>query len=211
MNLTDFQIAVLGDDTNEVHSLLLDIDRRTERDRYREAARQFGFDLLEHRGKCYAMRRELASVFGYSGESGLRMLCEKYDVEGVSIATFAPEVRMWAQENLGLHSRDGKTIFLSWDGFLLAGARGDSEAARKVFAYLLKMERAGRIAGGAMDAAKANEARLKQAERVVNIAAKFGKVPQPLQQKIGEYLDNILDITLGQSGQLTLFSNKEDK
>jgi hypothetical protein len=204
MNLTEFQIAVINDDRSEVAELLMELDRRTEREHFRRAAAEFGFRLLEHRGKCHAMRRELAPLLGYMDESGLRKLCEKYEIEGVSLGAFGPEVRMFAQENLGIHPNDGKTIFIGWDGFLLAGARGESEAARKVFAYLLRAERAGRIAGGALSIAKGRESRLREAERVVNIASKYSKLPPALQKKVGLYLDDILDTALTDH-QLKLF------
>ncbi len=241
MNLTDFQIAVINDDNDEVNSLLMELDRRTELAYFRKAADNFGFKLLEHRGTAYALRRELASVFGYSGESGLRKLCDRYGIQGVSLGTFGHDVRMYipdtkdkdrghivrdntlsdqsaasedraqivrdhAAKALGLKRNDSNIVFLGWDGFLLAGARGESEQARKVFAYLLQMERAGRIAGGALTIVKAREHRLKEAERVVNIAVKYGKVPQPLQKKIGQYLDQILDTALSDHGQLCLFA-----
>lgn len=207
MNLTDFQIAVASDDREEVATLLMELDRRTELEHFRRAADHFGFRLLEDRGRAYAMRSDLSRIFRYQDESGLRKLCDRYEIEGVPLGRFGSEVRIYAQENLGIRSHDRKTIFIGWDGFLLAGARGESEVTRKVFAYLLRMERAGRIAGGALSIAKGRESRLKEAERVVNIARKYSKLPPALQKKVGLYLDDILDTALTDH-QLKLFGGE---
>jgi len=205
VHLTDLQIAVVSENADHIQSLLMELDRKTELAQFRNAALHFGFTLLEHRGVGYAMRRELAPIFGYLDESGLRKLCKRYDVEGVSIGTFGHDVRMSAQEKLGVHPNDGKTVFLGWGGFLLAGARGENVNAQKVFAFLLSMERAGRIAGGAISVAKAKQDRLKDAERVVSIATKFYKLPEPFRKNVGKYLNDILDTTLDVDGQLRLF------
>jgi len=50
-----------------------------------------------------------------------------------------------------LHPNDGKTVFIGWGAFLIAGMQGTNPAARAVQLYLLQMERAGRVAGTIVD------------------------------------------------------------
>ncbi len=184
MNLTDFQIAVTNEDANQVHNLLSELDLKSEGLCYQQAAEHFDFKLVEHRGKYYAMRSELASIFGYLDESGLRKLCQNYQIEGVKLGTFGHEVRMLIKEAFGLHPNDGKTVLLGWDGFLLAGAKGQNESARKVFAYLLQMERKGRIALMSAEAIKLQTQMINNGAKVINALAKIDKIQaNPLKQQ----------------------------
>lgn len=145
-SMIDMQIAVMNEDHDEIRSILSELDRKTESDMFAKAASHFCFKTVEHRGRRLAMRSEIASVMGYKGESGLRMLCERHDLETVSLGAFAQDVRMLVCQDLGLHKFDGKTVFVGWDAFLLAGMESTTDAAKQVKLYLLQMERAGRVA-----------------------------------------------------------------
>ena len=206
-SMIDLEIAVINHDHDVVKSLMSDLDRRTELAMFKKAADHFGFKLLEHRGRGFAMRRELAPIFGYIGESGLRMLCERYDLETVSLGTFAQDVRMLVIEKMDLHPNDGKTVFVNWDTFLIAGMESQNEAARKVKAYLLQMERAGRIAGGALDLANSRTLRINHADKITRIAARVDRInDQQLKTQLGIYLNEVLDDALDITKQLDLFN-----
>ncbi|WP_275098092.1 hypothetical protein [Sedimenticola hydrogenitrophicus] len=207
-SITDLEIAVLNQDYSEVQSILADLDKHTELMAFRKAAAHFGFSLFEHHGRGYAMRRELGLIYGYMDESGLRKLCERWGTETLSLGTFGHDVRDLAIQQLGLSRNDGKTIFVGWDTFLLAGMESQTDAAKKVKAYLLHMERAGRIAGGALSVVQSRHIRLEEAEKVSKIASRIDRMKNTqFRSRVARYIDDVLDGALDVQGQLNLFSS----
>ena len=205
-SMIDLQIAVLNEDQNEIHSILNELDRKTESEMFAKAARHFGFKTLEHHGRRFVMRRHLAPVFGYIDESGLRKLCERHDLETVSLGAFGQNVRDLAVQELGLSRNDGKSIFVGWDAFLLAGMESTTDAAKQVKLYLLQMERAGRVAGGALDAVKARANRINEADKISLIASRIDRMQNnTFRQQVAELLDEVLDGALGVAKQSRLF------
>ncbi len=206
-NLIDLQIAVLDEDIDETQSLIREIDRRTESDVYSKAAAHFGFKTIEHLGRQFAMRAEVAHIFGYKGESGLRMLCERYQIETVSMGSFAQNVRIKIREELKLPEKDGKTVFIGWDAFLLAAMESKTPQAKAVKSYLLKMERAGRVAAGALDFAKERNDRIKQTRVIVQLIGEVDRIKdQRFRQVAAEHVDDLLDGALGVTKQPDLFA-----
>ncbi len=205
-SILDMQIAVLNDDGDAVHSILSELDRKTESEMFQRAADHFGFQTAEHHGRLLAMRAEIATVMGYKDESGLRKLCQRHDLETVSLGTFGQNVRMSIAEQMGLHPNDGKTIFVGWDAFLVAGMGATSPAAKNVQAYLLQMEKAGRVAGSALSMAQQRMQRISEANKVSLIASRVDRMQNnALKKKVATYLDDVLDGALGLANQLDLF------
>jgi len=92
-SISNMQIAILEDNRGAVREQLNRLDRRTEGEMFQQAAEHFGFKTVEHHGIRLAMRSEIARVMGYKDESGLRKLCERYDLDAVSLGTFGQNVR----------------------------------------------------------------------------------------------------------------------
>lgn len=203
ISILDLQLAVINDDSTAIKGLLAELDRRTENEMFLKAAEHFGFRTLEHHGRRLAIRAEIASLMGYKSESGLRMLCERRDLDSVSMGGFAPEVRMLAINELGLHPQDGKTVFLYWDAFLLAGMEGTSPQAQQVKAYLLQQERAARIAAGVLSV---KGSKVDHAAKVVSMAARADRIQNAhLRTQVLKYIDEVMDGALGVKQQEELF------
>lgn len=208
-NIIEFEAAILADDTRQIRELLSEIDRKTESQMFLNAADNFGFRTIEHHGRRLAMRAEIARVMGYQGESGLRMLASRYDLEAVSIGTFARDVRMFATEQLGLDKRDGKTVLVGWDTFLLAGMQGNNDAAKAVKLYLLKIERAGRLAAGVADAATERSRRINDAAKVVAMVTRASKEKNAaIRSRLLEYIDASVDGALNIPKQLEMSADQ---
>lgn len=205
--INDVRIAVLQNDTPKVQTLIREIDRRTESEVFQKAAKEFGFETIEHLGRRFTMRRHLAPIFGYKGESGLRMLCERYQIETVPLGSFAQPVRDNAISEFGLKRTDGKTVFIGWDAFLLAAIESTTPQAKAVHAYLLQMEKAGRVAAGVLDFAKERDQRIQQTRTIVKMIGEVDRIKdQRFRQVAAEHVDDLLDGALGITKQPDLFA-----
>lgn len=209
-SITDFQIAVLSDDKAHIRELLNEVDRRSENDMFRKAGEHFGFKTVEHQGRRLAIRAEIARVMGYKDESGLRKVCERYDLATLSLGGFGQNVRMLIIETFGLHPQDGKTVLVGWETFLLAGMQGQSDEARQVQLYLLQMEKAGRVAGATLDIAKGRHMRIGEAGKVVMMVSRAERIKsKTLRTNVLRYVDDVLDGALKLPGQGDLFGEEE--
>lgn len=210
MSVLELQIAILEESQDSVRGLLNEIDRKTENDAFKRAAHHFGFQTIEHHGRRVAMRREIAQVMGYVDESGLRKLCEKWDLETLPLGTFGQNVRMLAIEKFGLHPNDGKSVFIGWDAFLLSGMSSTTNAAQQVQLYLLNAEKAGRIAAGARELAAERKQKIDEGSKVVSMLAKIDKMNNvKLRSKAAEYIDDLLDGALAIGKQSDIFPDTE--
>ncbi|MDF1687296.1 MAG: hypothetical protein P1U50_10950 [Parvibaculaceae bacterium] len=207
--ITDLQIAVLNDNLTEAQSVITHLDRSTEAEIFQKAAEHFGFKTIEHQGRRYAMRNAIATIFGYANESGLRMLCDRYNIEAIPLSRFAQAVRIEIADDLKLSPKDNKTTFIGWEAFLLAAIESSTPKARAVHGYLLKMERAARIAAGAVDLtnpAKTKLTQLAESEKVINMICKVDRIADTvLRQRAAENLDDVLEGALGVTKQPDLF------
>jgi len=205
-SMLNLQIAVMEDNTKEVRELLSEIDRKTENEMFEKAAQHFGFKTIEVHGKRLTTRGEIARIMGYKGESGLRMVCERYDLETLSMGGFAQNVRIDAEKIFNLSPNDHRSVFVGWEVFLLAGMQGTSDAAKLVKLYLLQMEKAGRIAGAALDINKGREQRINEANKVVSMISKAAHLKNnDLRNKTLRYIDEVLDGALALPAQGDLF------
>ena len=140
------------------------------------------------------MRSEIARVMGYKDESGLRKLCERYDLETLSPSAFGQNVRMLLNKELGLNKFDGKSVVIAWDVFLLAGMTGTTDAAKQVKLYLLKMEKAGRVASGIVESANRHDAGINRVEKIVKIVDRATRIPDKFaKNNMYELLNKELD------------------
>jgi hypothetical protein len=209
MSILDLEIAVLNKDKDAVQKIIAEIDRRTENEMFQKAGEHFGFKTVEANGRRIAFRAELAAVFGYSDESGLRKLTEKYRLESFQIGGFGQEVRNLLMQEFNISKFAGRAVFVCWQTFLIAGIDSITTQAEEVKRYLLQMERAGRIAAGSRDIASAKNARIVQGEKVVAMVSKADRIADKhLRHQTLLYIDDIVDGALNVPKQLDLFGNK---
>jgi len=213
MNLVDFQIAVSNDDDEQALDLITEIDLKTESMAFHKAADHFGFKVFKHRGKTYATLTSLAGVFGYGDESGLRKLCKRHGFGVVPLSTFGHDVRVELRKSLDIHSNNSKVTLLTWDTFLFAGAKGENDNAKKVFAYLLEMERGARVAIGGYASATGKQLvnpRYAECNVVINMISKVDRIEnRHLKLTAAEHLDDVMNGGLKIGKQALLFSDEE--
>lgn len=201
----ELEAAILSEDQSQIRDYLAEIDRKTESAMFRQASEHFGFRTVEHHGRRFAMRAEIGRVMGYIDESGLRKMASRYDLEAISVGTFGQGVRMSIVEELGLDKRDGKTVLVGWDTFLLAGMHGTNDAAKAVKLYLLNIERAGRVAAGVTDVARERSRRIDDAAKVVNMVSKASREKNAqVRARLMEYIDAATDGALNLPKQLEI-------
>lgn len=209
-SMIDLQIALLEDNKTGVREILNDIDRRSENDMFRKAGEYFGFKTAEANGLRVAYRGELARVFGYADESGLRKLTENYGLQSYPIGAWEQNVRTLIVTQLELSKYTSKAVFDNWQTFLLASMKGTSEAARQVNLYLLHMEKAGRVAGATLDIAKGRHMRIGEAGKVVMMVSRAERIKsKTLRTNVLRYVDDVLDGALKLPGQGDLFGEEE--
>lgn len=208
-SLLDFEIAVINQDKDEVQKLINEIDRRTENEMFRKAGEHFGFTTLECCGRQIAFRPDLAPIFGYADESGLRKITERYDLETVKLAWYGQDVRSILVDHFGLPQKTSKATFITWPTFLVAAMESTTPSAEQVKLYLLQAERAGRIASGAMDIIKAQDRKIDRAAKVVTMICKADRIVEKnLRQKTLEHIDDVLDGALAIPKQPDLFGQE---
>ena len=207
MNLIQFQIDVINNDDESAKNLLMELDRKTEREYFRKAAEHFGFDLLDADGVYYVNRTQLIPIFGMQDESGIRKLCDRKGITTRPLGWFGQATRTKAKEIFSLNSKDNKATFIDYQGFLTIGAMGTTEASRQVFAYLLQMEQVGRLAVGARELAQQKDRKYQHTDKVINMMSKIDRMNNgPLKQMAAEQLDDLLDGALDLGKQPSLFS-----
>ncbi len=80
-SLISLELALHDGNPKEVRGLLNEWDLKTEADVFLKAANVFGFETVEHRGRRYEYRAQIATILEYVNESGLRKLCKKWDLD----------------------------------------------------------------------------------------------------------------------------------
>jgi len=208
-SILELQLAVMSDDKAGVHAVLDDIDRRTENEIFRRAGEHFGFETTEWNGRRIAFRPDLSRIFGYSDESGLRKLAERYDLEVVQLGWFGQNVRTKAIETFKIEGKVSRATFVTWQTFLLAGMVSTTDAADAIKIYLLQAEKSARIAAGTMDVLRDNS-RMDSVSKVVNLISKAERIKtQQLRDFALRHIDDLLDGALNLPAQSDLFTGKE--
>lgn len=203
-SILELQIAVMSDDKSGVHAVLDDIDRRTENDMFRKAGEHFGFETMEWNGRLIAFRPDLSCVFGYSDESGLRKLGERYDLEAIQLGWFGQNVRTKAIETFKIEGKVSRATFVTWQTFLLAGMVSTTPAADSIKMYLLQSEKSARVAAGTL--AITRDSQLDAAAKVINLISRADRIKTTqLRDYALHHLDDLLDGALGLPKQGDLF------
>ncbi|SEO64909.1 hypothetical protein [Nitrosovibrio sp. Nv6] len=203
-SILELQIAVMNGDKSGVHTVLDEMDRRTENEMLLRAAEHFKFETIEWNGRRIAYRPDLSRVFGYSDESGLRKLGERYDLEAIQLGWFGQNVRTIALETFKIEGKTTRACFVTWPTFLVAGMVSTTAAADSIKLYLLQAEKAARIAAGTLEI-KRDQSRFDSAAKVVNLISKAERIKdQKLREFALRHIDDLLDgaLELGQQGDL---------
>lgn len=202
------QEGVLADDKSIVSDYLDELDLKTANEEMVNAGKKFGFKTMKVHEKVYGCMAEISKVLGYGDPSSYRRLLEKWEILTPNLGWFGNEYRTRIRENLGIHEKDSRALLIDWTGFLIGGVRGEGDNADEVLAYLLKREREARISGATLDAAKAEELRMKKEihslrmlkEKLSLIRANGAKIPQELHAEF----TNITGVAIPKNGQLEL-------
>lgn len=197
-SILGLQIAVMNGDKSGIRTVLDEIDRRTENEMFIKAGEHFGFKTIEWNARCITYRPHLASIFGYSHESGLRQLVERYDLETIQLGWFGSNVRTTALETFKIEGKTTRACFVTWPTFLVAGMVSTTPAADSIKLYLLQAEKAARVAAGTLEV-KRDQSRFDSAAKVVNLISKAERIKDENLREfalshINELLDGALDI-----------------
>lgn len=170
--------ALLENNQEKISGYFSEIDRQTANEAMRKVGEQFGLKTCEVNGMVIAKMEEAARILGYSNVSGLVNLLERYQIMTYQIGWFIHDVKTKIRKTFGLHEKDSRATFITWDGFLVAGMHGQNAEAKKVKLYLLKMETVGRVSLAAdpkMELAAKNY-ELKRLSAQINLALKIDKM-----------------------------------
>ncbi|SCX40535.1 hypothetical protein [Nitrosospira sp. Nsp1] len=203
-SILELQIAVMNGDKSGVHTVLGEIDRRTENEMFLRAGEHFGFATTECGGRRITFLPLLGVVFGYSDPSGLRKLVDRYDLEAYQIGAYGQNVRHILIEAFGIHKKSAHATFVTWQTFLVAGMVSTTAAADAIKLYLLQAEKAARVAAGTLEV-KRDQSRFDSAAKVVNLISKAERIKdQKLREFALRHIDDLLDgaLELGKQGDL---------
>jgi len=199
--------ALLENSQEKVSGYFSEIDRQTSNVAMRRAGEQFGFKTCEVNGMVIAKMEAAAHILGYSTPWGLSKLLASYQIMTPEIGWFLPEVVTRIRKAFDLSIKDSKAIFITWDGFLVAGMFGQNEEARKIKLYLLKMETVGRVSLAAdpkMELAAKNY-ELKRLSAQINLALKIDKMgDSPFKDSAIDDLEQITGRRFPRSAQTTI-------
>lgn len=147
-SLTSSEVALLEGSNEQVSEFFSEMDRKSANEMMRKAGEQFGFATMAVNGMVVAKMATASNILGYSDPSGLSKLLERYQIMTYQIGWFGHDVRTMMRKTFDLSEKDSKATFITWDAFLLVSMYGQTEAAKKMKLYLLKMEAIARVAMG---------------------------------------------------------------
>ncbi len=213
-NLSKLELALLEGDVDKASNYLQEIDRRTANEAFKKAGEQFGFSTVEIFGTTIAHMGMVSKILGYTDPSGLSKLLDRWQIYTTKIGSYGHDVRIKIRKSLGVDPRDSHATFISWDGFLIAGIYGQNEEARKVKAYLLKMEAIGRVAlaDDPRYELAAKNYELRRLEKQINFAIKIDKMgDSPYKDSCIEDLEKLTGRKFPRSAQVHLFEHPLEK
>jgi hypothetical protein len=150
-DLQRLQAAIDQQNIAQVHAFFEAADLVACNDLLLEAGKQYGFhteviDAPPANGQRLMLGRDLSRLMYQDPDlNALGPLLRRYAMDFVSIRGFSHDVKTLLVNCFGLNKFDGKAAFCTWNHFVLVGMYGQTEAARKVRAQLLKDHRAWRI------------------------------------------------------------------
>ncbi len=130
--------------------MIAEADKAACNDLLLDAGERFGFPtmLVEEEplaGQRIMLARDLGRVFYENADSSApQHIMKRYSVEFVSIGGFVHGVRTLIRRGLTLPDSSAAKL-ATWQHFVIIGMYGQTEAAKKVKAYLLERERRARI------------------------------------------------------------------
>ena len=131
---------------NDIQQVITMIDQESANSIYRRCAEEFDFKVVEVEGHSVSIARELALVFGYSGQQGTKDVLRVLFKNGITTLSCASQNGMRKfQEEFALSSKDHSTKMIDYRGFLTVALEGHGAACDKVREYLLKMETKARV------------------------------------------------------------------
>jgi len=210
-SLVKLEEALLEDNFKGVESYLAEIDRKTANDCMRLMGEALGFQTVEINGLVYAHLGRTSLVLGYTDPSSLSQLLRTYQIMTPQIGWFEEETRIKIRKELGLEARDGRATFIPYEGLLVAGMQGQTEGARKIKLYLLKMENAARVGIVTSGDRLRHEAhKVKVIEKRINLAATVVRMPDgPFKDMAIEALEELTGKKLPRSAQMELIKREE--
>lgn len=143
-SILDLQRALLSEDSSAVRDILDENNRKTSNQSMRAASAALGFKVASLDGWLVTTGAEVARVMGYTNDSAVREMRRKYGLMTFSGGWSSSEMTT-LREVFGLKQKDTRTAFCGWDTLLVCGARGRTQEADKILAYLIDCERALRV------------------------------------------------------------------
>jgi hypothetical protein len=150
--LHTLEIALLDQHTADVQAFFAAADVASGNDALLDAGQEYGFqtwasDSSPMNGHAIMLARDLAKLmYGKEDTSPLGRLLRSYGFDFLRLEGSDDQGKTLLREHFHLGKFDGKAAFATWQHFLVVGMYGQTEQARKVKAYLLKREKASRIA-----------------------------------------------------------------
>lgn len=152
LELQKFDIALLQNDNASLQAMIAEADKAACNDLLLDAGEHFGFPtmLLDDGGPDVPgirvmLARDLAKIF-YDSESlnAAGQITKRYGYEFLPLGTYSHDVKNLIRQHFSLPSSSPAKL-ATWQHFVIIGMYGQTDAARKVKAYLLERERRARI------------------------------------------------------------------
>jgi hypothetical protein len=150
--LQSLELAILDHQQEDVRAFFEAADLSSGNDALFQAGQEYRFQTYINaeppiNGHAIMLARDLAKLmYGKEDTSHPGHLLKQYGFDFVRLEGCGPEIQTLLRDHFHLSKFDGKAAFATWQHFLVVGMYGQTEQARKVKAYLLKREKASRIA-----------------------------------------------------------------
>jgi len=204
-SLTILEAALIEDDKTGVINYLTEVDRKSANEAMRLMGESIGFETMEINGNRYAHLGSASPILGYSDASGLAKLLDRYQIMTPKIGWFGHDVRTSVRETFNLNPTDSVATFIPYEGILIAGMQGQTEGAKKIKLYLLKMEKTARVGIMTSDQLKQADHKVRRLEKQINMAVKITRMPDgPLKESALEAYEQLTGKKLPEPAQLKL-------
>lgn len=205
-SLVRLEEALLENDGKGVESYLAEIDRKTANDCMRLMGEALGFQTVGINGMLYAHLGRASLIMGYTDPSSLAQLLNAYRIMTPKIGWFEEDARTRIRKELKLNPKDSQATFILYEGLLIVGMQGQTEGAKKIKLYLLKMENAARVGiVTSADRLKADSHKIKVLEKQINLASKVVRMQDgPFKDLAVEALEQLTGKKLPRSAQMEL-------
>jgi hypothetical protein len=142
--LIKFQSDVLNGRTQEARTFVMALAQERGNQHLQQLALQYGYRNWYREGYFAGYRVILArdlSLLCYENEdiSGLGKLLKRYNLMFLTLAGSGHDVQSLLRDHFGLSKHTSQANFVAWPHVLLAGAKGETEFARKMWAYIQEM------------------------------------------------------------------------